>query len=44
MIEGYKTFAVLPLEEDYCIYHNKQIQRQEEQNARYSQIQQQLNK
>ena len=44
MIEGYKTFAVLPLEEDYCIYHNKEIQRQEEQNARYSQIQQQLNK
>ena len=38
MIDGYDTFAVLPLEETYCIYHNKEIERQEQQNDRYAQI------
>jgi hypothetical protein len=27
--------TVLPSEEDYCLYHHKQIQRQEKQNAYY---------
>ena len=38
MVEGYNTFAVLPLDEKYCIYHNKEITRQEEQNERYDKI------
>jgi hypothetical protein len=38
MVEGYNTFAVLPLDEAYCIYHNKEITRQEEQNERYDKI------
>jgi len=38
MISGYKTFAVLPTEESFCIYHNKEIKRQEEQNERYDKI------
>ena len=38
MVEGYNTFAVLPLDEEYCIYHNKEITRQEEQNERYDKI------
>jgi glycosyltransferase involved in cell wall biosynthesis len=40
MVEGYNTFAVLPLDEAYCIYHNKEITRQEEQNDRYDKIEQ----
>jgi len=40
MVEGYKTFAVLPIEEDWSIIHNKTIQRQEQQNNRYTQIEQ----
>ena len=38
MIEGYDTFSILPLDEKYCIYHNKEIKRQEEQNERYDKI------
>lgn len=38
MVEGYNTFASLPLDEAYCIYHNKEITRQEEQNERYDKI------
>jgi hypothetical protein len=38
MVEGYNTFAVLPLDEAYCIYHNKEIKKQEEQNERYDKI------
>jgi hypothetical protein len=38
MIEGFKTFAPLPSEEEYCIIHNKTSHRQEAQNTRYSQI------
>lgn len=38
MVEGYKTFAALPLEEHFCIRHYKTINRQESQNNRYSKI------
>ena len=38
MISGYETFAVLPTEENFCIYHNKEIKRQEQQNDRYDKI------
>ena len=34
-IKGYNTLSVLPAEEDYCLYHPKQIERQEKQNAYY---------
>jgi hypothetical protein len=38
MVEGYKTFATLPFEEEWSIIHNKTIERQEQQNDRYDQI------
>jgi hypothetical protein len=38
MITGYKTFADLPLEEEWSIIHNKTIERQEKQNERYTKI------
>jgi hypothetical protein len=38
MVSGYKTFTVLPMEEKWSIIHNKTIQRQENQNNRYSTI------
>jgi len=38
MVTGYKTFAALPLEEHFCIIHNKTIDRQESQNDRYTKI------
>jgi esterase/lipase len=34
-IVGFNTMTVLPSEEDYCLYHHKQIHRQEKQNAYY---------
>ena len=34
-IVGYNTLSVLPAEEEYCLYHPKQIERQEKQNAYY---------
>ena len=34
-IVGYNTLSVLPAEENYCLYHPKQIERQEKQNAYY---------
>jgi esterase/lipase len=34
-IVGFNTMTVLPSEEDYCLYHHKEIQRQEKQNAYY---------
>ena len=37
-IKGYNTLSVLPAEEDYCLYHPKQIERQEKQNAYYDTI------
>jgi len=37
-IIGYNTLSVLPDEEQYCLYHHKQIDRQEKQNAYYDTI------
>ena len=37
-IIGYNTLSVLPSEEQYCLYHHKQIERQEKQNAYYDTI------
>jgi hypothetical protein len=37
-IIGYNTISVLPSEEQYCLYHHKQIERQEKQNAYYDTI------
>ena len=37
-IVGYNTLSVLPQEEFYCLYHHKQIERQEKQNALYDTI------
>jgi hypothetical protein len=37
-IVGYNTLSVLPSEEDYCLYHHKQIERQEKQNDFYDKI------
>jgi hypothetical protein len=38
MVEGYKTFATLPFSEEWSIIHNKTIDRQENQNERYTKI------
>ena len=37
-IVGYNTLSVLPQEEQYCLYHPKEIERQEKQNAYYDTI------
>ncbi len=37
-IVGYNTLSILPTEEIYCLYHHKQIDRQEKQNAYYDTI------
>lgn len=37
-IDGYESYAVLPEEKEYAIFHYKDIERQEEQNAFYSEI------
>lgn len=37
-IVGYNTLSVIPAEEEYCLYHHKQIERQEKQNAYYDTI------
>jgi hypothetical protein len=37
-IVGYNTLSVLPAEEQYCLYHPKEIERQEKQNAYYDTI------
>ena len=38
MVEGYKTYASLPFEQEWSIIHNKTLERQEKQNDRYDQI------
>jgi hypothetical protein len=38
MVEGYKSYATLPFEEEWSIIHNKTIDRQEQQNNRYTKI------
>jgi hypothetical protein len=37
-IIGYNTLSVLPQDEEYCLYHHKQIARQEKQNELYDTI------
>lgn len=37
-ITGHKSHAVLPIQEEYCILHHKDIQRQEQQNTHYSML------
>lgn len=37
-ITGYSTFSNLPAEEQWCLYHPKDIKRQEKQNEFYSKI------
>jgi hypothetical protein len=37
-IVGYNTLSVLPAEEQFCLYHHKQIERQEKQNDYYETI------
>jgi len=34
-IKGYNTMTVFPLEERFCLYHHKEIERQERQNDFY---------
>ena len=35
VLNGYNTMAVLPPDEEWCLYHHKDIDRQERQNAYY---------
>lgn len=37
-IVGYNTVSLLPAEEDYCLYHPKDIERQEKQNEFYEKL------
>jgi len=37
-IVGYNTLTILPQQEEYCLYHIKEIERQEKQNAYYDTI------
>lgn len=37
-IEGYKTYVVLPAEEDYALYHDKTIEKQVETNLKYNEM------
>lgn len=37
-ITGYSTFSYLPMDEQWCLYHPKQIERQEKQNEYYEKI------
>lgn len=34
-IIGYNTLSILPTDEEYCLYHHKEIERQERQNNYY---------
>ena len=38
VLEGYKEHTFLPQEEEFCIYHKKDIERQEKQNEFYNTI------
>ena len=35
VLDGYNSFSQLPADEDYCLYHHKQIDKQEKQNKYY---------
>jgi hypothetical protein len=36
VLEGYNNLSQLPLEEEYCLFHQKTIERQEKQNEYYN--------
>ncbi len=38
VLDGYKTHAILPLEEELALEHHKDIERQEKQNELYSKL------
>ena len=38
VLDGYKTHAILPLEEEFALGHHKDIERQERQNAYYGSL------
>jgi glycosyltransferase involved in cell wall biosynthesis len=38
VLSGYSSYATFPLEEDYCLIHEKSIERQEKQNNYYNSI------
>jgi glycosyltransferase involved in cell wall biosynthesis len=38
VLEGYKQFAPLPAQDEFCLLHPKTIERQEKQNSFYEQI------
>ena len=38
VLTGHSNYVMLPAEEDYCLYHPKEIERQERQNAYYAAI------
>ena len=38
MVTGYKEYVMLPAQDEFCIIHNKTIDRQESQNNRYDKI------
>lgn len=38
VLEGFDKYAMLPEDKDYCLFHNKSIQRQEKQNDFYDTI------
>jgi len=38
VLEGFKQYAHLPMEEDYSLYHPKTIQKQEKQNNYYDSL------
>jgi len=40
-IVGAKTYSLMPMEDEYCLLHNKTIERQEKQNNFYNKIQKQ---
>ena len=37
-LDGFKTFATLPAEPEYCLLHHKSIEKQEKQNKFYSKL------
>jgi hypothetical protein len=37
-LDGFKTYAPLPAIEEYCLYHHKDIKRQEKQNSYYNSL------
>ena len=38
ILEGYKQYAALPAEDEFCLLHPKTIERQEKQNSFYNTI------